>query len=166
VLVPDGTPAPVAAAPADPEFLLQVAQGAMTLPDPTALVVRPQTVVRLDTWVWVAAADIETRTVTAAVPTMQVTVTARNVGSRFSSTGAPAVDCARGGHPWDASCALVFQRSSGQAPGRTFPVVASTFWQARATGAITRALPGATMVGPGVPLAVLEVQAVTGGPSR
>lgn len=163
VLVPDGTPPPIAYAPADPEFLLQVAQGAMTLPDPTAVVVRPQTVVRLDTWVWVAPADIETRTVVAAVPTMQVTVTATNTGSRFTSTGAAPVDCAGAGHPTDPSCALVYLRSSGQAPGQQFGIVASTLWRAEASGALTRQLPGATMVGPAVPITVREVQTVNGG---
>ena len=162
VLVPDGTPPPVAAAPADPEFLLQVAQGAMTLPEPTTLTVRPETVVRLETWVWVAAGDIAPRTVTAAVPTMQVTVTATNNGSHFASAGAPAVDCARGGHPWDPSCALVYQQSSGQAPGQQFGIVASTYWTAAASGAITRQLPGATMVGPATGITVREVQTVNG----
>lgn len=158
VLVPDGSPPPQADAPADPEFLLQVAQGAMTLPTPTAAVVRPETVVRLDTWVWVDAAAIGTRTVTAAVPTMQVTVTATHQGTRFSSDGAATVACAGAGHPADPVCALTYTRSSGRAPGQQFGIVASTTWQAAATGAVTRALPGATMVGPAVPITVREVQ--------
>ena len=163
VLVPDGAPAPQADAPADPEFLLRVAQGAMTLPTPTAQVVRPETVVRLDTWVWVAPAAVGTRSVTASVPTMQVTVTATSVGSRFTSTGAPPVDCAGAGHPGDAGCALTYQRSSGGAPGQQFGIVAATVWQAAASGAVTRQLPGATMAGPPVPITVREVQTVNGG---
>jgi len=162
VLVPDGAPAPQADAPADPEFLLRVAQGAMTLPRPTAQVVRPETVVRLGTWVWVMPGDIGTRTVTASVPTMQVTVTATSVGPRFTSTGAPPVDCAGAGHPGDPGCALTYQRSSGGAPGQQFGIVASTVWEAAASGAVTQQLPGATMVGPPVPITVREVQTVNG----
>jgi hypothetical protein len=162
VLVPDGAAPPQADAPADPEFLLQVAQGAMTLPTPTAQVVRPETVVRLDTWVWVAPDAVGTRTVTASVPTMQVTVTATSTGSLFSSAGAPTVACAGAGHPADASCALTYQRSSGAAPGQQFGIVASTVWEAAASGALTRALPGATMAGPPVGITVREVQTVSG----
>lgn len=162
VLVPDGAPPPQADAPADPEFLLRVAQGAMTLPTPTAQVARPETVVRLDTWVWVPADAVGTRTVTASVPSMQVTVTATSVGSRFDSTGAAGVDCVGAGHPGDPDCALTFQRSSAGAPGQQFGIVASTVWEAAASGAVTRPLPGATMSGPPVGITVREVQTVNG----
>ncbi|HEX6755256.1 MAG TPA: hypothetical protein VF109_04855 [Mycobacteriales bacterium] len=159
----NGGPPPPPQLIADPLLLHDIAVRAMTLPDPAVQVVGPRTVVRLGTYVWVRPDDTATRTVTASVPGLSVTVTAVAQNVTFTTTGAPAAVCGvvRAQTP---NCALTYTRSSARAPGQKFSIVGLVDWTATATDGIP--VPGARMVSPAYGITVLEVQTLNGGAQR
>jgi hypothetical protein len=131
VYVPDGQQPPVP--PVPPEVLLQAAQEAMTLPEPTfdwnpKIAGGGASLVNLDTWFWVDGANPQTGTVTASAGGNSVTVDAALDGVEFASPTAGAVTCADGGTPWSpgtagSDCALTFTRADAATP-----VTATSVW--------------------------------------
>jgi hypothetical protein len=156
----NGGPPPPPRLVADPLLLHDIAVRAMTLPDPAVQVVGPRTVVRLGTYVWVRPDDTATRTVTASVPGLAVTVTATAQGVTFTSAGAPAAACGVV-TAQTPTCALTYARSSARAPGQRFAIVGRVNWTATASDGIP--VPGAQMVSPAYGITVLEVQTLNGG---
>jgi hypothetical protein len=156
----NGGPPPPPQLIADPLLLHDIAVRAMTLPDPAVQVVGPRTVVRLGTYVWVRPDDTATRTVTASVPGLAVTVIATAQGVTFSSAGAPTAACGVV-TAQTPTCALTYARSSARAPGQQFAIVGRVDWTATASDGIP--VPGAQMVSPAYGITVLEVQTLNGG---
>lgn len=130
VWVPEGSAPPVP--PIPKEVLLQAAQKAMTLPEPT-FGYSPQTaagaatLVNLDTWLWLDKTPLQ-GTVNASAGGNSALVTADLDATTFSSPSTGTVSCAGTGTPWTrgaaTDCSLRFVRASAGTP-----VEATSTWQ-------------------------------------
>ncbi len=131
VYVPNGQQPPVP--PVPPEVLLQAAQDAMTLPEPTfdwnpKIAGGGASLVNLDTWFWVDGSHPSSGTVSASAGGNTVQVTADLDGVEFAAPTAGAVTCPDGGSPWSPStatsdCTLTFTRADSATP-----VSATSVW--------------------------------------
>lgn len=147
------------AAGATPAQLAQQAVGRLPLPapqvhhNPDATAGRPQTVVGVATWLWVAGASYRTLTQTVAAGPVWATVTARPVSTYWQTGSADAADvrCTGPGVAYDSRrspdgqstyCSTVYRRSSAGQPqtgptdnDRFFVGSATTRWQVSWVGA-------------------------------
>lgn len=156
-----------------PAVLAQQAYRFLPLPAPeihTNPPVDREQLVLLPTWLWVSGASWGTRTATASIPTLSVTVTAVPVGVAWTMGDGGRVVCGGPGTPFDPaqparqpSCAYAYRRSSAGQPAGRFTVTATTTWS------ITWTASGSVTGGGTLPplarsaqttLAVAEVQAV------
>lgn len=151
VFVPAGTQPPAVVESVDPEILAQVAFEHMQLPTGTirwnpSLQGSGATLVNMDTFVWVENAATQVQ-VTASVPGVSSTVTARMSSMRVQADGADATTCADAGTPYAAgmtssTCAITFRRSSANQPvkaGQTLPtatLTATATWEASWTSSV------------------------------
>jgi len=140
---------------------------------------RPQTVVGLETWLWVSSASFSSLDQTTSAGGVTATVTARPVSTVWAtgSVDAPGVECDGPGVPYDVRrtpseqstyCSTTYARSSaGQARtgpeqnDRFFVGSATTVWRVSwtGTGGATGSLPDLRRSTP-FRLAVAELQAV------
>lgn len=157
-----------------PEMLAQRAYRFLPLPAPIIRTNPPPTreqLVNLPTLLWVGQASWGTRTATASVPGLAVTVTAVPVTVTWHMGEGGVVVCHGPGTPFDPSasrqtqagaCSYTYWRASAGAPAGRFTVTATTTWR------ITWATTGAADAGTLPPLSrssqtalrVAEVQAI------
>jgi len=135
----------------DPEFLAQVAFEHMDLPTGTIrwnpnLKGSGATLVNQDTFVWIEDTASQVQ-VTASVPGVSSTVTARLTGMRLEADGADPSTCPDIGTPYTpgmtrSTCAIRFHRSSANQPvkaGQTLPtatLTATATWEATWTSTL------------------------------
>lgn len=161
IWVPGGQQPPTP--PVPPEVLLQAAQKALTLPEPT-FDYNPKengaaSLVNLDTWFWLDK-DIDTGDVTASAGGNTVTVTAKRESVSFTAPTAGSVSCADGGTEWStgasSNCVLYFRQASTGTP-----VTSTARWGLSwtANGAPRGDLPGIT-ASQTDDVKVIEVQSV------
>jgi hypothetical protein len=140
---------------------------------------RPQTVVGVRTWFWVAASSFTTLRQTTSAGGVSATVTAAPVATEWTtgSADAPGMVCAGAGVPYDPSrdpsaqstdCATTYSRSSAGQPqagpgpnDRFFSGTATTVWRVSwvGSGGARGALPDLRRTST-FRLAVAEIQAV------
>jgi hypothetical protein len=140
---------------------------------------RPQTVVGVRTWFWVAASSFTTLQQTTSAGGISATVTAAPVATEWTtgSADAPGMVCAGAGVPYDPSrdpsaqstdCATTYSRSSAGQPqagpgpnDRFFTGTATTVWRVSwvGSGGARGALPDLRRTST-FRLAVAEIQAV------
>ncbi len=156
-----------------PAMLAQQAYHFLPLPAPEIHTNPPanrEQLVELPTWLWVSRASWGTRTATASIPTLSVTVTAVPVAVTWTMGDGGRVACDGQGTPFDPahptrqpSCAYAYRRSSAGQPAGRFTVTATTTWN------ITWTASGSVTGGGTLPplarsaqttLAVAEVQAI------
>jgi hypothetical protein len=181
----NGTPLPPAAVAASPVVLARQAFGRLPLPvprvhhSPDATGGRPQTVVGVQTWLWVDPATFAALTQTVSVGPVWATVTARPVSTVWS-TGSPdaapatcpgpgvAYDPRRAPGGQSTYCSTVYLRSSAGQPqtgpsdnDRFFTGSATTIWRVSwvGSGGAGGQLPDLQRTS-SFPIAVAELQAV------
>jgi len=156
-----------------PELLARQASRFLPLPAPEIHTNPPaerHQLVNLATVLWVGQASWGTRTATARIPGLSVTVTAVPVTMTWTMGDGGRVVCGGPGTAFDParparqpSCAYTYRRSSAGQPTGRFPVTATTTWQ------ITWTASGNVTGGGTLPplarsaqtaLAVAEVQAI------
>lgn len=117
--------------PIPPEMLLEAAQEAMTLPEPTfnwnpKTNAGAATLVNVDTWLWLND-SVDSGTITASAGSNSVSVDAKLDQVKFSAPTAAPVACADAGTAWSpgatSDCVLTFRRSN-----TATPVTATSSW--------------------------------------
>ena len=138
---PDATPAGLPGVPTtvDAPRLAERAAGQLDLPTPT-LNTSPadpvKTLVGLQTWLWVPAAQWQTLTASASAGGATVTVTAEPIQSRWDM-GEGAVNCAGPGREWRkglgqnarTDCGYTYKRTSLREPDNKYAVAATLRYQ-------------------------------------
>jgi len=186
VWIPDGAPNEPAVPRMTPGQL--AAQAANYLPLPAPAVHhnpdrgaggRPETVVGVDTWLWVSPSSFRTLRQTTSAGGVSATVTATPVSTswRTGSPDAPDVECDGPGVPYDTRrppeaqntyCSTVYGRSSASRPqtgpdpnDRFFTGSVTTMWRVTwtGTGGASGSLPALRRT-TSFPLAATELQAV------
>ncbi len=157
-----------------PDALAQQAYRFLPLPAPAIRTNPPPTqdqLAGLATWLWVDETTWGTRTATASIPGLAVTVTAVPVSVTWHTGDGGQVVCNGPGTPFtpaadrsgqQPSCSYIYRRSSAGQPGSRFMVAATTTWRIAWTAT------GATASGTLPPLSrtsqtalrVAEVQAI------
>jgi hypothetical protein len=90
----------------------------------------------LDTWIWVEPAQWAPVSAQASIPVATVTAVASPTAlSVDPGDGSPATTCTGPGEPWDgqpdevpAPCGHRYHRTSGSAPGGTWPLAITVTW--------------------------------------
>lgn len=139
VWLPDGQ-APAAAAPPPPIVIARQAMSQLRLPQPP-IASNPSPgamhLVSLPTWLWIDRGQWESRSATASVPGVSVTVTATPVRVQWSMGDGSTVTCDGPGTPFPANgdpraaspdCGHTYTRSSAGLPSQAFPVTATVSW--------------------------------------
>jgi hypothetical protein len=157
-----------------PEVLARQAYRFLPLPAPLIRTSPPPTqdqLVNMATWLWVDGTTWGTRTASASVPGLAVTVTAVPVTVIWRMGDGGEVVCDGPGTPFDpttaasgqaATCSYIYRRSSAGQPAGQFTVTATTTWRITwtATGlAASGSLPPLTRTSQ-TALRVAEVQAI------
>ncbi len=171
---PPGQPQPPAGPAVTPEALAQRAYRFLPLPPPVVHTNPPASqdqLVNLATLLWVGRGAWGTRTATASVPGLAVTVTAVPATVTWRMGDGGEVVCGGPGAPFDptvsrpdqpGACSYTYRRASAGAPAGRFTVTATTTWR------ITWTATGAAGAGTLPPLSrssqtalrVAEVQAI------
>jgi len=128
-----------------PEVLARQARAKLLLPG-VVIELSPSgdQLVRLPTWLSVAASSWHERSATAAVPGVSVTATARPVKATWVMGDGSAVVCEGPGTPWkpgadpaaaSPDCGHRYLRSSARAPGAAYTVMVTVAWEVTWAGA-------------------------------
>jgi len=186
VWIPAGAPAAAAAPRVTPEQLAAQAANYLPLPAPEVhhnpdrgAGGRPETVVAVETWLWVSPSSFRTLRQTTSAGGVSATVTATPVATswRTGSPDAPDVECDGPGLPYDenrppsaqhTNCSTTYARSSAGQPqtgpdpnDRFFVGSVTTTWRVTwtGTGGASGSLPALRRT-TSFRLAVAELQAV------
>ncbi len=171
---PPRQPQPPAGPAVTPEMLAQRAYRFLPLPAPVIHTNPPATqdqLVNLATLLWVARAAWGTRTATASVPGLAVTVTAVPATVTWRMGDGGEVVCHGPGAPFDpaasrpdqaGACSYTYRRASAGALAGWFTVTATTTWRITwtATGAAGAGTLPPLSRSSQTPLRVAEVQAI------
>ncbi len=125
--------------PANPLDLLAEARNRINLPLPQpSLSPDGEQIVNLATWMWIAPADLDDQSATAAVPGLAVTVSAVPEVAIWTMGDGNVVTCIGPGTPFDPSlpsasqqtdCSHRYERSSINEPGESFAASVTTRWR-------------------------------------